>query len=137
MQPRIFSILLVFLSVNATATSYLCTSKVNTGILNDIKTGDFVTGDMLPMQILFRPSKENPEFEYGVFDSKTGNFLFGCEYWFPEVEVAHCSSQGGYYFKFIGSENGYKFSFADMGMEYLMGVGLAAPRIAVGSCLKL
>jgi hypothetical protein len=135
-------LLFIFLSfpLGVSANSYLCTSKQNTGIQVDTKSGNLKSVIFEKEQLLLKPLEiedQQNDMKYGVYDTQTNQLLFRCSSWFDELEFAHCGNNNDYHFKFGKNKKGYMFISADLGVLLLTGSSSANPRISVGTCIKL
>ncbi|WP_444884995.1 hypothetical protein [Microbulbifer sp. PSTR4-B] len=138
---RTLKLLLLLVSLPCMAETYLCTSENETGYFYSGKTEKWEQGIFKGNQFLLKPlekeDKKGGE-EYGVYETNEGTLIFRCQYWFPEIGMAHCGNKNDYHFKFARkSKNKGTFISADLGVQFLAGNTAAAPRVGIGECIKL
>ncbi len=136
-------LVMLILSFNklAFAESYLCTANMQTGFVFQETTNTWVQTNMKGTQFLLKPLKQadkKGDEDYGVYEVTGGTLLFRCQYWFEDVGVAHCGNENDYHFKFRRGKDGTgKFVSADLGVGYFLNDKTSAPRIGIGSCIRV
>ena len=148
MKYAIFTLILFSFSTFAFAESYLCTQEKVTGFIYQKKTNEWVQANFKEKQLLLKPLKatdKNDEGKYGVYEVNRDALLWRCQYWYPDLGMAHCGDENIYHFKFVRNKNGGsgKFILADMGLAYFFGEKDSfgekhtKPHIAIGSCIQV
>lgn len=151
-MKNLIIIMLFFLTFGnlAFAESYLCTEKMVTGFVFQENTKTWEQANLKGSKFLLKPLKpedKSGEEEMGVYEVKGGTLLFGCEYWFEELGVAHCGNKNDYHFKFQREKNRTgRFIAVNLGLSYLSGEndlveklmgGREQPSIGIGTCVRV